>query len=193
MGSMRLGGWAAAALVMTLGACAGGAGNPAVIGVGSYSGGYVSGEARLGYGAVQVVVRGTPFVGLGQTATDAAVLAAVQNQGFYHTDYVAGKVPNSPYRVAAVFNPPANLDPVQICAVGPDRLAANLGGQPAGPRVPLVMALCRGDQRMSGADGTVPAPAGPNDPAFRTAMGDYMMVLVPATNPMRPPPNDTIP
>jgi hypothetical protein len=170
-----------------LGACADDA---SLIGVRSYSVSYVPGEARVGYGAVQVVTRGTPFIGFSPALSDVAVLAALQNQGFYQTNYVAEKVPGSPYRVAVVFNPPTNLDPSRICAIGPDLLPPTLGGPPTGPRMPVVMALCRADQFMSGADGTIAAPSGLHDPAFQAAMGDYMMALVPAVNPERTPASD---
>jgi hypothetical protein len=172
-------------LALVLGACA----NDTVIATTAYEPNYTPGEASM-YGAVPMIIGGTPLPALDRPTSDAVVLSAMQGQGFHHDRFVLGPVGRSSYMLAVYFNPAVNLDSRALCdvvagKVTMDALLRPLPNPPL-PRLPVIMALCRSDQRIAGAYGTMPMPAGPDDATLKQSLGAFALAVIPAVNPMRP-------
>ncbi|HTH96753.1 MAG TPA: hypothetical protein VL574_05005 [Stellaceae bacterium] len=156
------------------------AANPSFIGTTSYLPSYTPGEP-MAYGAVRLVIGGTLLPGVPDETADAAVLAAMQDQGMHETHFTLGPVPRSPYAVVVAFDAPRTLESSYLC------LGAPVAPPPGhGHSLRVVMALCRGNERLAGADGHMPRPTGVDDPVIHAALAGFVRAIVPMMNPERP-------
>lgn len=143
----------------------------------SYQQSYTPGEWRA-Y-PLPVYVQGTPFA-----VPHAEIVQTVTNamQGTtlgVPTRFVPATRGTSPaYRVVMVFTPPPGLDGYALCTARPEPPAAAFGVPPAA-RVELLGALCRGNQAISTADGTVPTAGGPDSATFQKGISEFAMALLP--------------
>jgi hypothetical protein len=185
-----------AAAVLALAGCA----DSATIYSENYLPIYYPGEHAAAGTSLAVYVFGSPF-GEPIDRFGGEVIDAMQGWAFAYSKTrfaPPAQTPPSTYRAVMVFDPTAFAP--SICASPLTRAetssrmpaapsgfalppAGPAGAVPAGGRVPLVAALCRGDTAMAWANGTVPAGTGPESPAFRHGVGQFTAALFPSQNP----------
>ncbi|MDB5361562.1 MAG: hypothetical protein JWO51_2859 [Rhodospirillales bacterium] len=156
--------------------------NQSFIGGNSYNPSYLPGEQAL-YGPIQTFVRGGPYPNLKATDETGAVIAAMQDGGFYNTKFTTETVGRSPYRVLMVFNPTPGTGLEQLCEID----ARTIQSLPAAPssdgRIGLAAVFCRAGELMGGANGTLPVAVAANDPVVKGSIQAFMRQIFPATNP----------
>jgi hypothetical protein len=167
------------------------AGTP-IINNSDISPGYRPGEYRAGGPEMTVIVRGNPFA-LPQGAFDAAVVDAIQGVATGAVvHFVPGEVPLSTYRIVMVFDPAGNASGPVLCRrPGPPPMpTAAPAGVPVPARISLVAALCRADQEMTLASGSVGVAGGPQGDEFRGGLVQFGRALFPFFNPQDLPGNE---
>ncbi len=158
--------------------------NPGVLAYLSYDPAYAPGEEG-GLGPVQVTVQGTPFTNISQADAIAPVIAAMQGTGFAPTRFQATDNPHSSYTAALLFGPAARYADSRVCEIVPENLppVTDTRMPSAGSDVPVVAALCRGNTRLSGTFGHIPASSSVDDPVFKNSIAQLVRALIPARNP----------
>jgi hypothetical protein len=89
--------------------------------------------------------------------------------------------PDAAYRVAMVFNPP-NVPDDTYCR-RPMPVEARFGAAPNAPRTQVMATLCRGDEVIASASGTIATAEGPRSASFRRGIGQFTQALFPPSNP----------
>jgi hypothetical protein len=173
----------AAASVLAASLLAACAGMPTPIAVPSYNPGYSPGEELYAGNDVPALIRGNPFA-MPEPEFDRSVLAAMQGWAFKPAHFVPAADPNAVYRVVLMLNPP-NVLGGTLCA-RPLR-AAPLFGVPPAPRVPVAAALCRADDYLAYAYGSIETEGGPDGDKFRRGIGQLVALLFPVRNPEQTP------
>ena len=80
-----------------------------------------------------------------------------------------------PARVVMLFNPPPAMSGLDLCEA---RSAAFADGAADG-RLRLLASFCVGAQAQSRVTASMPLPAAPDDPRFRSLIGQTMLNLIP--------------
>jgi hypothetical protein len=154
--------------------------NASVISSTYYDVSYVPTEFR-GAGTLPVVVRGDPFA-LPQAELDETVADAMQGSTFGTTTRFVAAPAGVPavYRVVMLFNPNPTTYGGGLCT-RPEPPGAVFGAPPMA-RVRISTALCRGDEAVAYADGTI-AASDARSAEFRHGVAQFAMALFPAFNP----------
>jgi hypothetical protein len=153
-----------------------GCGDAPVIGYSYYPGSYTPGEHNAS-GDLPVIVHGYPFT----AADQQAVVNAMQGNTFPPARFVLAEGPvRKPYYVVMAFNALPTATAYALC-VAPQNIPTS--PVQTGKRVALTAVLCRTDQVLAEASGTIAAGIGANDPAFRNGIGQFTLELFPPRNP----------
>jgi hypothetical protein len=163
-------------MAVALAGCAG----TTVINSTEYYNGYSPGEQVYAGNQLHVQVIGDPFTPP-PANFDAAVIDAMQHMGG-PTEFTTGpSAPRSPYLAVMLFNPGPTMTGERVCAA-PDKVTQS-PPPPPGARLPLLAVLCRGNQYLSAAAGTLSPATGPLDPNFRDDIRQFTLTLFPRFNP----------
>ena len=161
-----------------LGGCAG----MSVISHNYYNSAYEPGHVMLAAANPPslAVIRNNPFPA---DRENAGVLAAMQGRNFGPRLYFS-QTPRPDdrygYKVILDFGPPGPKSAYQ-CEGGPTPPVA---AAPSGP-IDVTATFCVGDLLLTDAAGTVGGASGPDDPRFRSLIGDIMVALTPPYDPSR--------
>lgn len=126
---------------------------------------------------LRVVVVGNPFGG-DRAAFERAVAVAMQGQHWgQRTNFTTMPGPSARdrYRVILLFNPPRSLSGTRLCREDPSKLAT----ESAGEGITLFAAFCRRKRSRTEIKGYISGAAGPDDPAFRSLVGQVTNGLFP--------------
>jgi hypothetical protein len=87
-----------------------------------------------------------------------------------------------------VFDPLPGIGDTAICSnpnrpLSSDQVAGSRVSTASPRTIGLVAVLCRADRVMSSATGYLADVTGPDDPAFRSGIGQFTLALFPARNP----------
>lgn len=167
------------AALFALTACTG-----APVSVPTYRPGYTPGEELYAGNDVPVLVLGNAFP-MPQPEFILNVIDAMQGWAFRPDHFVPAVDPNAVYRVVWMFNPQANVIGATLCTR--PLTAAPLFGVLLAARVPVSVALCRGDSELVEAFGSIETDGGPRSEVFRRGIGQFTALLFPPRNPeLRP-------
>jgi hypothetical protein len=139
---------------------------------------YYPGEYTYG-GDLFVDVKGNPYK-VPQEQFNRTVAETLSGSIWgYPTHFVSTRPPESrsPYRVVWVFDPPESASYYRMCEA-PETIEPL---PPSGEWTKVTAALCRAEFTVSYVYAGFSA-AGPEDPAFRRAMGQIEVALLPAFN-----------
>jgi len=126
---------------------------------------------------LRVEVVGNPFAG-DAAAFAAAVTDAMRGQHWgqpANFTTTPGENARRDYRVMMLFNPPVSLNAMRLCRDD----AATLPTEATGDGIALFGAFCLGDKELTAIKGHVAGAAGPQDPAFRSLVGQVTRALFP--------------
>ena len=127
--------------------------------------------ASIRDGVLPAAIVGTPFAGV-----DAAGLAAsLSPPGWLEGTRIGAGAPRG-YRLVLAFDPLVPVNPDSLCAA-PETVET---GPPQG-KLRVQGAWCFHDRAASRAFLETEAPREPEDPAFRSAMRELLLALLPST------------
>jgi hypothetical protein len=127
-------------------------------------------------GETNTVIVGNPF-DIPKDALERVITEAMQGNHYGpRTTFTTTPSPEAraDYRVVMMFDRPRAMNRQQLC--GP---RAELEPEPRGDRLRLATAFCARNQLLSWVDSSIPAPASPDDPAFRKMIANAIFNLIP--------------